>query len=355
VTIAPAEPKGLHVPASLAEMAGDAGLGLADVAFLAGLDESTVSRLWSDPQWLDRITGSTLQHVIAAIPGIGGYVAFQPLAARLSRLSAALADAGLHVDPAGIRAAQDGNVAAPHVANALNAALHVVRGDIPKASSHLARLWGKDQDPALTRLFSPGPDRLLVNPGHLICASAEMAPHLRRRGRSFHAMLAEAAVAHYAHVDLPPVSESKISDRQEALSLRSSVMGTLISDNDFDAADRYEHRTARTPLLMVIEEWSFPTYTRDTRPDPGFSLPRSILLRNTAAEVIREIGIYSDAYVHYLLSVYVPLALSRDPTFGLAVSGLKTAIRDRLSQNGDPRLTSVCEATLRSLEGRASD
>jgi hypothetical protein len=182
-----------------------------------------------------------------------------------------------------------------------------------------------------------------------------MAPQLRRRGRSFHAMLAEAAVAHHAHVPLSPVSEPAIGDRREALSFRSSVMGTLISDNDFDAAERYEHMTARMPVLEITEEWCFPTYTRDTRPDPGFSLPRSILLRNTAAEVIREIGAYSDAYVHYLLSVYVPLAFSRDPTFGLAISGLQAAIRDRLGQDGDPRLKSVCEATLRPLEGRASD
>lgn len=344
------------MPASLSEMAGNAGLGLSDVALLADLEESTVSRLWADPLWLDRVTGSTLQHVIAAVPGVAGYVALQPLAARLSRLTVALADAGLDVDPAGVRAAQDDGVPAPHTANALNAALHVVRGDTKKAPPLLARLWGRDQDQALTRLFSHGPDRLLANPEHLIQASAEMAPQLRRRGRSrsFNAMLAEAAIAHHARVELAD-SPSKIGDRQDALSLRSSIMGTLIIDNDFDAADRYEHLIARTPLLAVIEEWSFPTYTRDTRPDPYFSLPRSILLRNTAAEVIREIGVYSDAYVHYLLSVYVPLGFSRDPTFGLAAAGLVTAIRDRLRRDGDPRLKSVCETMLRLLEGRSSD
>jgi hypothetical protein len=335
-------------------MAADAGLGLADVAVLAELQESTVSRLWSDPLWLDRITGPTLQHVIAAVPGVAGYVAFRPLAARLSKLTVALADTGLDVDPAGVRAAQDDSVLAPHIANALNAALQIVRGDTQKAASQLARLWGKDQDQALMRLFSHGPDRLLTNPERLVRASAEMAPHLRRRGRSFHAMLAEAAIAHHAHVELP-VSGSNIGDRHEALSLRSSVMGTLIIDNDFEAADRYEHLIARIPLLAMVEEWSFPTYARDVLPDPGFSLPRSILLRNTAAEVIREIGAYSDAYVHYLLSVYVPLAFARDPTFGLAAAGLVAAIRDRLRRDGDPRLKSVCEAMLRLLEGRTSD
>lgn len=347
--------KPLDEPASLAELAGTAGLALSDVALLAGLEESTVSRLWSDPRWLDRVTGSTLQRVIAAVPGVAGYVASQPLAARLSRLITELADVGLNVDPAGIRAAQDDSVPAPHLANALNAALHTVRGDSLKAASHLARLWGRDQDQALIRLFSHGPGRVLANPDRLIQSSADLASHLRRRGYSFHAMLAEAAIAHHAHIPLAPASGSMISDRREALSFRSSVMGTLISANDFDAAERYEHLSARTPLLKVVEAWSFPTFARDARPDPGFSLPRSILLRNTAIEVIREIEGYPDAYVHYLLSVYLPLALSRDPTFGLAVSRLKTAIRERLNRDGDPRLRSLCETTLRILADNSGE
>jgi hypothetical protein len=51
-------------PTALADIAGAAGLGMSDVAFTAGLDESTISRLWTDPHWLDRITGASLQHDI---------------------------------------------------------------------------------------------------------------------------------------------------------------------------------------------------------------------------------------------------------------------------------------------------
>ncbi len=73
-------------------------------------------------------------------------------------------------------------------------------------------------------------------------------------------------------------------------------------------------------------------------------------LRNTAAEVVREVGCYGGAYVHYLLSVYLPGlsvylpglsvylpgALARDPTFGLALPVLGTAIRERLDRDDDP-------------------
>ena len=55
-------------PASLSQIADEAGLGASDVALIAELDESTVSRLWNDPRWLDRVTGASLQRMIAAKP-----------------------------------------------------------------------------------------------------------------------------------------------------------------------------------------------------------------------------------------------------------------------------------------------
>ena len=40
-------------PHSLAKVTEDAGFTMSDVAFVSGLDESTISRLWDDPHWLD--------------------------------------------------------------------------------------------------------------------------------------------------------------------------------------------------------------------------------------------------------------------------------------------------------------
>jgi hypothetical protein len=338
-------------PAPLSEIAADAGLALSDVALIADLDESTVSRLWSDPGWLDRASGSSLQRLIASVPGLAEYATAYSLASRLSRLTAELADAGIDVDTAAVEASENGGASGPHVGNALQTALYVVRGDSSKAVSYLARFWGRDQDQVLGRLFSADQDRLLANPRRLIEASAELAPRLRRPGYSFHSILAEAALVHHVGPASAAVTTARVEGRQEAMSLRSSVMGILISTDDFDAALRYERAAARSPVLRVVEEWSFPTYTRDARPDPAFSLPRSLLLRNTAQEVIREVRSYPDAYVHYLLSVYLPLALSRDPTFGLGLPGLKAALIDRLSRDGDHRLRALCESTLRQIEG----
>lgn len=343
------------MPTTLSEIAAEAGLSLSDVALVADLDESTVSRLWSDPNWLDRASGSSLQRLMASVPGLAEYVTSYSVGSRLSRLASELSEAGVQVDATAIEACGNGSAFAPHVGNALQAALHVVRGDSDKAVPYLARFWGLDQDQALGRLFSDGPDRLLANPRRLIEASAELTPRLRRPGYSFHSILAEANLAHYVE----PVASSKVStvrleNRQDAMRLRSSVMGVLINSDDREAALGYEKAVGSSPVLRVIEEWAFPTFTRDAKPDAAFSLPRSLLLQNTAREVIKEIRSYPDAYVHYLLAVYVPLALARDRTFGLALPELKAAIGDRLSRDGDPLLRVLCEHTLRRIEVRST-
>lgn len=343
-------------PADLADLAADAGLSLSDIAFLAELDESTVSRLWADSGWLDRVTGSSLQRLIASVPGVEEYVTAYALASRLARLIAELADEGLHVDQAALDACWLDGVPAPYITHALRAALHTVRGDDAKVVPYMARFWGLDQDRALQRLFSSGAGRLLASPGKLLNASAELLPRLRRRGYSFHSILAEAALMHYAGRAAPDVPHlAAARDRREAMIQRSQIMGILIGHNDIDLARLYERMIADSPVLALVEEWAFPTYTRDARPEQGFTLPRSLLLKNTAAEVIREVDCYSDAYVYYLLAVYIPLALSRDSTFGLALPRLKAAIRQRLDQDSDSRLRILCEHLLRNLEGESSD
>jgi hypothetical protein len=59
------------------------------------------------------------------------------------------------------------------------------------------------------------------------------------------------------------------------------------------------------------------------------ALPRSLLLRQTAAEVLREIDSYGDGYLYYLITTYLPLALARDPTFGLRIGELRAALLTR--------------------------
>jgi hypothetical protein len=107
---------------------------------------------------------------------------------------------------------------------------------------------------------------------------------------------------------------------------------------------------SKHPVLGSIEEWSFPTYTRDSRPNVDFSLPGSILLRNTAVEIIREIDTYTDAYLYYLCTTYLPMALSRDHTFGLRITSLVQAIESRIEKCEEATVREACINLTRQIK-----
>ncbi len=320
-------------PQSLAAVTESADFTMSDVAFVSGLDESTVSRLWDDPHWLDRASGKSLQLLAASVPGVAEYFASHSVLSRRRTLIAELESHGLSVNQSALLLSSRPEVPHQYLINALEVAVTIMRGDDRRACSYLARFWGQRQDRALNLLYSADePGALLKDPGQLLSASSEMAPRLTRKNYSFHAILAQATFAHYlgmATGELDGGLAPSITDRQSAFMVRSGIMGLLIGSSDIDQAQRYERMVREIPVLRIIEEWSFPTYSRDSRPNTDFSLPGSILLRRTANEVLREISRYTDAYLYYLCTTYLPLALERDATFGLRLAELAHALTAR--------------------------
>jgi hypothetical protein len=342
-------------PKSLSELAEALGLNMSDVASFSGLDESTVFRLWDNAGWLDRISGRSLQSLMSSVPGIAEYSVTHSIRRRRNTLVANLQAEGLSVD---LRALENSTVAQQHLLNALEAALYIIRGDAPqKASSYLARFWGREQDRALEALYSAEPGHgLLDDPHKLIESSIGLAPRLNRKTYSFHSILALNILTHQVSkvngaLDADLVFQ--VPGRQTAFMMRGMVMGSLISSNDLDLAERYRRELDRTPLYEVLEEWSFPTYTRDVRISPDFALPSSLRLCNTAKEVLREITSYNDAYLYYLVSTYIPLALHRDPTFGLRITELIAALEQRGADCGDSRIRVSCDTLVKQLKGMA--
>lgn len=341
-------------PQALSRLAEEAGFSLSDVAFVSGLDESTISRLWSDRQWLDRVSGASLQKLLATVPRVADYVTDLSLATRRRRLADELARVGLAVSRTGLAACAQAGVPEPYIGNALEAALRIMRGDAPGVTAYLARFWGRNQDQALEWLFSPrNAEGLLEDPLPLLGASAQLAPRLVRRAYSFHSILAEATIAHHigrAIGHTTPPLDLRPEDRRAAFTLRSSVTGLLMDRDDLDLAQRYERLVQETPVLTMIEEWSFPTYMRDVHPNSDFALPGSVLLRNTAREIVRETETYSDAYLYYLLSTYLPLGMERDPTLGLSAKHVADALRRRLDRTENSQIRRLCDRVLRDLE-----
>jgi len=344
-------------PRPLSKVTEDAGFTMSDVAFVSGLDESTVSRLWDDPRWLDRVSGRSLQSLAASVPGVAEYFASHSVLARRNSLVKQLEAEGLAVNRPSLLLSAGTDVPHQYLINALEAALSIMRGDERRACSYLARFWGLQQNRALESLYATEGDRaLLQNPDQLFAASLEMTPRLSRKGYSFHSILAHATFAHHLGIatgELDSRFLPSITDRQSAFMVRSGIMGLLINSSNTELAQRYEQMVKSTPVLEIIEEWSFPTYTRDSKPNADFSLPGSILLRRTAEEVLREIDNYTEAYLYYLCRTYLPLALDRDPTFGLKLSDLGNALATRADICEDATARNACISFARQIKETA--
>jgi hypothetical protein len=342
-------------PKSLSAIAGELGLNMSDVAMFSGLDESTVSRLWDNNAWLDRISGRSLQYLMSSIPGIAEYSMEHSLRRRRDTLVEDLHREGLRVDQEALIKAP---VAQQHVLNALEAAVHVMRGDAnQKVASYLARFWGREQDAALSVLYSSEPGRgLLDDPLPLHRSSLDLAPRLNRRAYSFHSILALNILTHQVSKVTGVIEtdlDAESAGRQSAFMMRGVVMGALIGSNNLELAEKYQRELERSPMYRALEEWSFPTYARDSRISSDFTLPSSLVLRHTAREVLREIAVYNDAYLYYLVSTYIPLGLERDPTFGGHLGDLATALERRASTCGERRVRDVCEDLVKRLRGMA--
>lgn len=133
-------------PRSLSKVTEDAGFTMSDVAFVSGLDESTVSRLWDDPRWLDSVSGRSLQSLAASVPGVAEYFASHSVLARRNALVKQLEAEGLVVNRPALASSAVADVPHQYLINALEAALSIMRGDERRACSYLARFWGLQQN-----------------------------------------------------------------------------------------------------------------------------------------------------------------------------------------------------------------
>ncbi|WP_165978166.1 hypothetical protein [Actinomadura darangshiensis] len=328
---------------------------MSDVAAFSGLDESTVFRLWDNVEWLDRVSGRSLQSLMSSVPGIAEYSMAHAVRKRRDELVTDLHGEGLTVD---LTALEGSAVAQQHLLNALEAALHIMRGQATqKTSSFIARFWGREQDIALSALYSPDTGHgLLEDPQKLFDSSIELAPRLNRKTYSFHSILALNILTHQVSKVTGALEADlgfEVPGRQAAFMMRGVVMGSLIGSDDFELAERYRRELDATPVYAALEEWSFPTYTRDGRISSDFTLPSSLSLRNTATEVLREIAAYNDAYLYYLVSTYIPLAMQRDPAFGGRVPELIQALELRGAGCRDKRIRQTCNTLVRRLRGLA--
>ncbi|MFI6044220.1 hypothetical protein ACIA8C_21495 [Nocardia sp. NPDC051321] len=314
------------------------------------MPKSTLSRLWRDEAWLDRAMGPTLQQLIAVLPGLGEYVMARSYAARLSDVLRACDAIGLAVRPDRIRTLAE-SCPIQYVTNVLAAAVAIMRLDTAGAFSQLARRWGDKQDIAIDALFDRSPNGLLDDPAPLTAQSVRLVELSDIRDNSMYSTVGHGILVHKL-TKLNEMGAAEISsgcrDRRSAFTYRSAVIGRLLRAEDIAAADAYRAQVQDNDLLLRTELWSLASYSADVPVTPDFSLPPTIL-RGTAEDVMRDIFIRNNTYLHYLLTSAIPVLLRYDPSFGGKRLELVSAITDRIERGAYRRTESAGMVLARSV------
>jgi hypothetical protein len=347
----------------LCDLARESGYSSpATLAELTGLDIGTVSRHWKSPTWLDRIDMTTYQILLTYLPGLAP-VALDT-AMRTKRRDFTLVferyDLALNMEVLD-SAVRSGKTNRQFLSNALDAAAYVLAGDSHRAIGFLRSLWGKPQTQALDIVFGTDPEyRAFQDNGLLINAAARMTESLISMTRvDFPRAVAIAHLAHHTtkagHDGLlsifPPASKkATATSRNLSFAARGATMGVLRQSEDLDLVGRYAEQVQDDDLVSMIEEWAFPTWAGDVANGEDFELPRTPSLRRTAVELVREIRFYNEAYVWYLIRVYIPLAVERtDHTLGGKRSEISLALMERADRMTDRSVRYGCIALAQKL------
>lgn len=335
---------GLWAPKTLAELADLAGYSQADVAVLAGVNRSTISRLWTAADWVAPRHGKAVMAVAQVVPGVADQLARLPLAG-VADLAPELADYGFPLDLAAIdRLVEAGEVMPQHLLAALTAARLILHREPTEAARHLTRFWGRDQDLALGHLFDTGSTRI-GDPTELFTAASDTAEALTDIDTP-HAWMGYTTIVHHTAkatglVLNGPGAGLANDDRRAAFLRRSTTIGLTIASGDYSLVDRYAATLDRSRVASIVEDWSLPTYSRDAAPTPSFDLPQRLTLTRTAGELIRELTTFPDAYVYYLARVGLPRVIRRDPTLGGRLVEVAAAARRRLAACSEPTASTL--------------
>ena len=338
-------------PRSLSTIAESELLSMADVAFLSRVATSTLSRLWRDESWLDRVSGATLQQLIAVMPGLGDYVTKRSHGTRLESALRECRETGLDVSPKELASLTTDSRSSQHAATVLTAANCVMRLGPREALTHMARCWGSAQDQALEALFST--NGLLTDPTMLIARALQLIESQDVGNNSLHATVGYGILVYKLTKWTGDMSTniSTSASRRSAFTYRSSVIGLLLGENDFDVAEEYSRSVADNPLLARNELWSLASYCADVQQTADFSLAAKCGLRKTAAEVLLDISSRNHAYLYYLVATAIPVLLDYDPSFGLSRARISRTLRERLECGiNDRRTRAVIIKFLSSLK-----
>ncbi|GIZ96656.1 MULTISPECIES: hypothetical protein [Tsukamurella] len=317
---------------TLGELAEKAGLAATDIAVLSGVSRSSVSRLWSDPRWLDKASGSIAQALSAVVPGIRDYATLVADTVATRRAGEACEAAGLELDWSLLADLVDEDGAVGVVPALFGAA--ALAGNAETAAHALSRCWGAAADRACDAIFRPpSSGGVVADPGAVVDgarrivagAPADGAREVIGRGMALHRLTRNCG-----HDRREPEQSSSGFPLSEAFRYRGAATGRMIA-GDSDVLRRYRAVLVREAALQWAEVWSLATYSRDLA--PRISGPMKLKpgrLRGTAEQVLADLDATTPAYQEYLLTCAIPLLVQADPRFGNQDQQLVAVLSDRV-------------------------
>lgn len=326
---------------TLRDLAEACGHSPASLASAVGVDETTIYRHWVEEDWPNHIRADVIRKLMAVVPGVETEYSRSVVDERIEQLLAEATRAGVEVKRLPLVGVMEHHQIVPQfLCSALEAAISIIKEDQDRAIRSLRSCWGREQTRALDAVYGTSegvPALLELEP--LLSASRAMFDILQRSRINYQRAIALGHLAHHlgkATDEGPDMISSArrrtgLRDQMAGFFSRGGYMGMMRRREDIDIARQYHWLVSNDGAARLIELWAFPSWTGDLVPSDGFSVPRGVILANTAKEVIYEIDSYNDAYVSYLANTYVPLALEQmDETFGRQLNALKEAVERRL-------------------------
>ena len=312
---------------TLRHLASLQGLGMADVTWISGVQKSTVSRLWDDPNWLDVASGRTVQAMCSSIIGVERYFSYLSLTEAtelaVEELNHAAGRGKEIIDPDDLNA-----MIPPQLTiRALTALAHVARGNTRESTHLLGRFWGCEVDEAFRDVWNLVAHKLeYPSLKYLSEKSAAVFDHIfDDRNPSYHALVTKALFLHHSSREVQiQFLESNLGDvsRRTVLPIRSALTGLLLKtefhEDAMDYLRIYRRQMRDFKAFQSLERWAYPTYFGDMEVTHDFQISANASIGKSVTAMLSSIwGCQgeSSGYRYYASMVGAPALLSIDPTF----------------------------------------
>lgn len=344
---------------TLATLAESAGYKTASLAAAADVDFSTVNRHWQQLEWPAKARGDLIVQLVGIIPGLDDYIREYALNRHIRKIETDFlrleeSNPALKLDGDRLRAAlARADVAPQYVLVSLRFIGEILRPDAAvayeKTTDLLQAFWGQEQTRALQSVVGSAKEPGIVVGKTVVPASVQFLRWSVSQPVSSRRLFAELHLTHHiakarGDTALPPgLERTKLPNNQRvhfALRERSRVMGVIRHQDNFETALQYSSFVQRDEISQRAELWAFLSWSGDIpNATDRIAVPESLSMTRTADAVIRQVDSYNEAYVWYLLTTFVPLAVTEvDPDFGGRLPQLREVVQKRLDNACDPRL-----------------